>query len=183
MKAVTDIETGGFSKEKNGLCEIGMIAIDDNNIEVDSLNVLIKPYKRARAIQEYRDELVTYKDDAMAVNGITIEQLLNDGIEPEEACSMIVDFIKKNGITSFIGHNIEAFDKKWLLYFFSRFSEYDFKELLEVECTMKISKDKLELDSYSLSYLCNHFGIINEDAHRAVGDCRATLEVYRMLIK
>lgn len=30
MKAIIDIETGGFSITKNGVCEIGMLVIDDN---------------------------------------------------------------------------------------------------------------------------------------------------------
>jgi len=182
MKAITDIETGGFSKEKNGLCEIGMIAINENNIEVDSLSMLIKPYEKPLHLQDFKNQLVSYKDSAMSVNGLTVGELINDGVDARKACEMIVEFITKNNITSFIGHNIESFDKKWLLYFFSRFSSYDLTELSVTECTMKIAKDKLSLKSYSLGSLCEYFNVINDDSHRAIGDCRATLDIYKQLI-
>jgi len=80
MKAVIDIETGGFSKEKNGICEIGIIAVDENNIETGSLNVLINPYTRPLEFQEEPNQLVSYKDDAMAVHGITLDELLHCGL-------------------------------------------------------------------------------------------------------
>lgn len=181
-KGVIDIETGGYSKEKNGLCEIGIIAIDENNVEVGSLSILIKPYERPLELQESVGQLVSYKDDAMAVNGLKVEDLISEGVTPEVACEMICDFLLEHEIMSFIGQNIEAFDKKWLLYFFDRFSNNKLDGVfLETECTMKMAKAKLTLDSYSLDSLCEHFGVVNEESHRAVGDCRATLEVYNRL--
>lgn len=182
-KAVIDIETGGYSKEKNGLCEIGIIAIDEHHNEIDSLSILIKPYERERSIQEFEGELVSYKDQAMNVNGLTVDQLIKDGVEPEEACQQIEYFLMKNGsIRDFIGHNIDKFDSPWLNYFFGRFLQPLPIMFDETEDTMKIAKEQLSLDSYSLESLCNHFDIVNEESHRAVGDCRATLEIYKRLI-
>ncbi len=70
MIAFIDIETGGFSIEKNGVCEIFTVVIpetpDMTNIDY---HCLIKPYKRPNS-----DELVSYKNDAMAVNGIKVEE-------------------------------------------------------------------------------------------------------------
>jgi len=39
----------------------------------------------------------------------------------------------------------------------------------------------LNLESYSLDALCQHYGIDNKDAHRALGDCFATLELLKKL--
>ncbi len=181
-KAVIDIETGGYNKEKNGLCEIGIIAIDEHHNEIDSLSVLIKPYERETHLQEFEGQLVSYKDQAMEVNGLTVDQLLKDGVEPEEACAMIDYFLESNHVESFIGQNIDRFDRPWLAYFFGRFFQPSPIMFDETECTMKIAKEQLDLKSYSLEALCNHFDIVNEESHRAVGDCRATLEIYKRLI-
>jgi len=39
----------------------------------------------------------------------------------------------------------------------------------------------LSLESYSLDALCKHYGIVNNDCHRALGDCFATLELLKKL--
>ena len=74
MKAFLDIETGGFSITKNGICEIAIIVVDDELNQVARLHQLIKPYKRVVDGVE-SNELVSYKDDVMKINGLTEEQL------------------------------------------------------------------------------------------------------------
>jgi DNA polymerase III epsilon subunit-like protein len=184
MKAVIDIETGGYSKDKNGICEIGIIIINDNNEEVAEYSTLIKPYLRSRSIAEFVGEHVSYKDDAMSINGLNVDQLLEEGKEIREVCEEIEYFLMKHGsVRQFIGQNAKAFDCKWLNYIFDRFLQPLPIDFSNVEDTMKMAKESLQLESYSLKSLCEHFNITNENSHRAVGDCRATLEVYKNLIK
>ena len=61
MKGFIDIETSGFSITKNAVCEIALIAVNDNHEIVDTFHSLILPYKR-----EDSDELCSYKDDLHA---------------------------------------------------------------------------------------------------------------------
>lgn len=35
--------------------------------------------------------------------------------------------------------------------------------------------------SNTLESVCEYFGVVNPDSHRALGDCYATLEVYKKL--
>lgn len=174
-KAIVDLETGGLSITKNGVCEIAMLIIDDSMNIVKELNLLIKPYTR----EEGSSELVSYKDDAMAVNKISMEEILS-GEDVKDVMFKVSNVIINYNVTSIIGHNIKAFDFPRLDYLLKRFQDISFAELF-LEDTLEMSRDKLNLKSNSLESVCEFFGIINPDSHRALGDCYATLEIYKKL--
>ena len=69
-KIIFDIESGGFNKDKNALCELGAIVVNADNEIIDKIQYYVKPYRR-----EMSEELVSYKPDAMVVNGITEQQI------------------------------------------------------------------------------------------------------------
>lgn len=175
-KGVLDIETGGFSITKNGVCEISIIAINQNNEVIDQFYCLIKPYKRPDS-----DDLVSYKDDAMAVNGILVSDLERKGEDVELAMNRLKEFVIKYNITLFIGHNLDAFDIPRVQYLLCQFIGYELN-IVSTEDTIKIAKRKLKLSSYSLEALCNYFGITNTNKHSSAGDTLATLELYLKLI-
>lgn len=178
MKGFLDTETGGFSITKNGICEIAIVAVDRDLNYLDTFHCLIKPYTRA----DDSDELVSYKDDAMAVNGITVEKLIDFGVEVEVAVEEMYNFIIKHGIVEIIGHNSKVFDVPRIKYLLERFMSIDLSLLINEDDTMKIAKERLNLPSYKLGCLCDHFGIVNINAHSAIGDALATLELYKKLI-
>lgn len=174
-KAIIDLETGGFSKEKNGICEIGLIVIDDQCRVVSQYSTLIKPY-----IRKDGTEPVSYKDKSMAVHGITIDMLEDNGLYSVYVCEHIKFVFALHNVSVFIGHNIDVFDKPWMNTFFE-VSSIPF-QITNTEDTLKLAKELLpDLKSHSLPNLCLHFGITNNSAHRAMGDCMATLEVYKIL--
>lgn len=177
MKGFLDIETGGFSVSKNGVCEIALIAVDKDNNFVDEFNVLIKPYTRA----DDTDELVSYKDDAMAVNGLTEQQLIEQGIDVVEAMNLFVEFCMKHNIQTIIGHCSNTFDIPRVEHLLQRFTQYSLDEYRKLD-TIILAKDKIQLTSYKLIDLCTHFGIVNKNPHRASGDAFATFELYKSLI-
>ena len=178
MKGILDIETGGFSITKNGVCEIALLAVNEKNEIVDTFHVLIKPYTR----ESGSDELVSYKDDAMGVNGLTVEQLIEKGIEVYEAMMDLKNFITTYGIETIIGHNSNAFDVPRVEYLLNRFIGFSIINLMKFD-TMLLAKSKLILPSYKLELLCDYFGILIEDKHTAKGDALATLKLYLELIK
>lgn len=181
MKGFLDIETGGFSITKNGICEIALIAVDEQFKVVDTFHSLIKPYTRLNENGSESEELVRYKDDAMAINGLTIEKLIDEGLNVKEVVLNLIDFICLHKIKTIIGHNSKVFDIPRVDYLLKRFSN-GFLNLENTEDTMLIAKSKLNLPSYKLEFLCDHFGIVNTNAHSAAGDALATFELYKKLI-
>ncbi len=177
MKAFIDIETGGFSMTKNGVCEIAMVITTDNCIPVQQLHSLIKPYYR-----EGGNELVSYKEDAMKINGILVQDLEEKGRNIEEVLKDLLE-LKHYYVDhelNFVGHNSTAFDIPRVNYLLTRFLGYTLDNHRQ-EDTMILAKNRLNLSSYSLENLCNHFGIANEKAHSALSDVFATIELYKKL--
>lgn len=173
--AVIDIETGGFSITKNGVCEIAAVILSPKFEILDTFQTYIKPYKR-----ENSEELVSYKDDAMAVNGISMEQL-EAGKEVEHAVMNFFDFLEGQEVQTIVAHG-RHFDFPRIEYVSRRFvgSTLDnFKK----ECTIDLAKSKLNVGSYSLENLCEFLGISNEKAHSALGDALATARLYEILKK
>ncbi|GIZ08366.1 3'-5' exonuclease [Flavobacterium sp. UMI-01] len=176
MKGILDIETGGFSITKNGVCEICLLAVNQDNEIVDTFHTFIKPYTR----EDGSDELVSYKDDAMAINGLTVDRLIEEGVEVVEAMQNLKNFIITHGIEVVIGHNSNAFDIPRVDYLLNRFANFGIDLLAKLD-TMLMAKSKHKLPSYKLEALCEHFGIINDDAHTAFGDTKATLKLFVIL--
>jgi len=175
MKAFLDIETGGFSITKNGVCEIALVAVNDSGI-VDCFHKLITPYTR----DPDTNELVSYKEDSMKINGLTELQLIETGVDVVKVCETLLQFIEKYQITTIIGHCSKKFDYPRVKYLIERFTREVFD--IDQEDTHDIAKSKLNLPSYKLIDLCAHFGIENEKEHSALGDAKATYELYKKLI-
>lgn len=184
MKAFIDIETGGFSIEKNGICEIAMVVTDDDCKSVAEFQRYIKPYLRP-----YSDELVSYKDDAMAVNGILVSDLEDKGNSVSEVVRGFVDLIKSHNDLTLIGHNSILFDFpriEHLIHRFYNLASENYQNPIRLstypkEDTKIIAQKKIKVNSYSLENLCTHFGIVNEKAHSALSDVYATIELYKKL--
>lgn len=175
MKAVLDIETGGFSITKNGVCEIALLALNKDLIEVDRLHVYISPYTRA----DDTNELVSYKEDAMKVNGLRVEFLERNGINVIVASKMIVDFFTKHEFKSLLGHNV-GFDLQRVNYLLGRFLNSAIPQL-EIIDTLDIARKSKLFAKNDLEFICNQLEISAVDKHTAVGDCISTIEVFKKL--
>ncbi len=178
--AIIDIETGGFSKEKNGICEIAVLIVNSSlNVE-EEFTTLIKPYKREpQFIGEDGNEFVSYKESAMQVNGIDLDEMEEKGLEAEEVGVAILNILKNWDIDTIVGHNVKSFDKRWVEYFMSRFGDgFTFDFLID---TLILARDKFGKGGNSLPELAEKFGVVNQDEHRALGDCYATLGVWENL--
>ena len=82
--------------------------------------------------------------------------------------------------TIFVAHNV-GFDFGFVREEFRRLG-YDYQR--PTLCTAKLSRKLLPgHHSYSLGKLCNDLGIVLEDRHRAFGDARATVELFKRLIQ
>lgn len=175
MKAFIDIETGGFSITKNGVCEIGVVITDKHLNVVSQHRWLIKPYT-----QEGSSELVNYKPEAMQVHGISVAELYQNGSDVKEVMQDFSRIIKDLQVVTIIGHNSIRFDVPRIEHLLNRFLGTTIKKMFHLD-TQDMAKNKYNLPSYSLENLCSHFGIKNEKAHSALGDAYAALELYKKL--
>ena len=175
--AIIDIETGGFSKEKNAICEIAVIIIDDFHNELARYEAIIKPYRRVRS-----EELASYQFEAMQCHNITMEEIEN-GKDIETVIEELTSILEIYNATTFIGHNAKAFDFKWVSFLIEEYGSRPF-DFLNCIDTLLLGRQKVYgLSSYSLSSLCSFYGIQNRQSHRAMGDVESTLELFVNLTK
>jgi DNA polymerase III epsilon subunit-like protein len=176
--AIIDIETGGFSKEKNGLCELALIVVDPDKNELVRYETLVKPYKRYLS-----EELVSYKFEAMQVNNILMKDLEEKGKTIDVVIWELIDILKTYKATIFVGHNAKAFDLKWINFLIEQHSNeiFDFTDCID---TMILGKEKVVgLASYSLGSLSSFYGLENRKKHRAMTDVENTLELFKVLTR
>ena len=177
MKAFLDIETGGYSIDKNGVCEIGLVVVNDNLEPIAQFHTYIQPYYRPCGI-----ELVSYKDDAMAVNGLTVEKLIAEGVPLEFAMKRMQETISYYKISGLIGHNIPAFDVPRVNYIAGKCGNAGMLMGMSIECTLKMSREKWPAaKSHKQPDLLKELGIANPNAHTAIGDCLGNIELYKKI--
>lgn len=178
MYAVLDIETGGFSKKKNAICEIGVLIIDKDLNIVKEFQTLIAPYIRDKEVAEEEGQLCSYKEDAMNCHGIPMEDILS-APSAEWVCESLVAILAENNVEYLVGHNLKAFDKPFIEDLLQRFGFELIPE--KVIDTMIISRE-LGNKKNSLRDLCSGYGIKRVEAHRALGDCYDTFELWKILL-
>ncbi len=162
MYTVIDIETTGLSKHLHQITEIAAVKIRDNQI-VDSFQTLVNPKTR---IPRFITKL-TGIDNRLVENAPTIKQVL-----PSFKDFLGNDIIVAHNATfdyGFIAHNLNIHQRENL-----------FNHKL---CTRKLANRLLpDLPRKRLSDLCEYFQVQNEQAHRAMGDVQATVEVFNRLL-
>lgn len=154
-----DLETTGLNPKTDRIIEIGVVKVEDNEV-VKEWETLVNP---GRNLEERIIELTGIRD-AQLVSAPTIEQVL----------PMLLEFVADNPL---LGHGV-MFD-----YSFVKKAAVNQKMAFEKDGidTLKIARKYLAgLESRSLGYLCEYYGICHK-AHRALGDARATVELYRKL--
>lgn len=162
MYCIIDIETTGLSKNYNHITEIAAVKFDGNEI-IGERETLINPGVRIpRNIVN-----ITGIDDEMVRYSPTVQEVLPEFIE------FMWDDV-------FVAHNI-SFDHGFIQENLSK--RYDYRMHNKKLCTKKLAnRIAHHLPSKSLGNLCQHYGITNTTAHRAMSDVLATLEVLKQFI-
>ena len=154
-----DLETTGINPEHNRIIEIGAIRVETGEI----FHTLVNPKMPLR-------------EKTIEITGIT-EKLLQDAISEEEAIKQFVQFLGEDRIL--LGHSI-AFDHSFLVLAMQRCG-YEVPEFFGID-TLLLSRQLCpELPKKTLQAMCEHFGIINNQAHRALEDIKATIQLYNCL--
>ena len=162
MFAIVDVETTGSHASGNSMMEIA-VAIHDGEKVVEEFSTLLNPNRyiprNIRALTGITPEMV---EDAPYFADVAekVHKLLGDHI--------------------FVAHNV-SFDLSFLQ---AAFSKFGFLFRPRCLCTVRYArKIRPGLRSYSLANLCKHFDVKNEAAHRALGDTRATAQIFSKLLE
>ena len=154
-----DLETTGLDPKKDKIIEIGAIKVRAGEI-TEQMETFVNP---GRKLEQRIVELTGIQDsDLEGAPDIT------------EALPQLLDFI---GGDVLLGHSI-LFD-----YSFVKRAAVNQKLAFEKRGidTLKLARKFLpDLESRSLAFLCRHFGI-EQSAHRAIADARATVVLYQKL--
>lgn len=158
---ICDIEATGLDENKE-IIEIALITWQDGKI-LDVYETLINPLKN---ISDYIKDLT----------GVSAKEL-----EHAPKFYEVADAIRMRlEGAMFVSHNTD-FDYPLLR---KKFEEMGQTLRLKSFCTLKVSHHEIPgMSSYSLDALCNFFRIKMTDRHRAIGDAKATLELFKELLK
>lgn len=158
---VVDIETTGLDPKFNEIIEIAVVKVIDSKA-VDTFSTLIKPY-------------YPVSDFITSLTGITNE-MLDEAPEIEQVLPELLDYIG-NGLV--LGYNIN-FDINFIYDAALALTGVVFSNnFVDV---MRIARKILpDLDRHRLVDLVDHYEIEENNAHRALSDCFATLECFKAL--
>ncbi len=161
MYAILDIETTGGKYDEEGITEIAIYRFDGSKI-TDQFSSLINP---ERKIQPFVVSLTGINNE-MLRNAPKFYEIAKRIIEITEDCILVA-------------HNA-SFDSRILATEFDRLGySFDKDSLCTVELAQKLIPG---MASYSLGKLVRALGIPLSDRHRAQGDAKATLELFKMLL-
>ncbi|NNM22900.1 MAG: GIY-YIG nuclease family protein [Flavobacteriaceae bacterium] len=161
MYAILDIETTGGKYDEEGITEIAVYKFDGHKI-IDQFSSLINP---ERSIQPFVANLTGINSD-MLRNAPKFYEVAKRIIEITNDCILVA-------------HNAQ-FDNRILTTEFDRLG-YPFE--VESLCTVELAQKLIPgLPSYSLGKLVRSLGIPLSDRHRAQGDAKATVELFKILL-
>jgi DNA polymerase-3 subunit epsilon len=162
LYAILDIETTGGKYNEEGITEIAIYKFDGHQI-VDQFCSLVNP---ERNIQPF----------VINLTGIN-NQMLRNAPKFHEVAKRIIEITDNCTI---VAHNAQ-FDNRILSTEFDRLG-YPFEK--NMLCTVELSKKLIpDLPSYSLGKLVRSLGIPITDRHRAQGDAKATVELFKLLLE
>jgi len=161
MYAILDIEATGGKKGEEDIIEVAIYRFDGKKI-VDQLISLVCP---DRKIDAYVQKL-TQITPKMVKTAPKFHELAKRIIEITEGAILV-------------GHNVD-FDYRMLKQEFKKFGYTYYRETID---TVPLCERHFpDASSYSLGKLSDELGIPVSDRHRASGDARATLEIFKLLL-
>ena len=161
MYSVIDIESNGAGFRKESIIEIAVYRYDGHEI-VDQFISLVNP----------ESDITPFVQKLTKIS----PKMVKTAPKFHEIAKRVVEITAN---TTLVGHNIE-FDYRMLRQEFKRLG-YDFK--INTLDTIPLAKKLIpEAESYSLGKLVKSLGIPLVDAHRASGDARATLDLFKLLM-
>ena len=161
---VFDLETTGISPRADKVIEISALKVKDGTL-TEEFSTLVNPG-------------IPIPYGASRINGIT-DDMVRDAQTLQE---VMPDFIRFIEDLVLVGHNIHAFDMKFIyrdsLQFFDKLPDNDYVD------TLYLARNCLpQLSHHTLVDLAKYYNISSVGAHRALNDCRMNQQVFECLAK
>ena len=169
-----DFETSGLDPERHAILQAAWI-LEKNGEVIQERVYDVKP--------ESNDDMCLA---ALEVNGFDFNR-----IKAGTSLNVMIAALKRDclqvELPRICGHNVQ-FDIGFLHKASNKVSEYiraylDTRTFLDTAAIARYYdyKGLLSLDRYNLEECCRHFGIVNDKAHDALGDIRATRRLFHIL--
>ncbi|QAA80655.1 hypothetical protein EI546_02445 [Aequorivita sp. H23M31] len=144
-------------------CSIGIVLFENGNI-IDSFYSLINP------------EIEKFNPYTMRIHGITEEDVM---FEPnfKEVWREIKHYFED---TTIVAHN-SSFDMSVLKYSLERYSITEPKHTCF--CTLRISRQFLDLSNYKLTTVAHYYNIVQNNHHDALEDAKVCGELFYRLLQ
>lgn len=161
MYSIIDIESNGAGFREEIIIEIAIYRFDGHKI-VDQFSSLINP----------EADITNFVQRLTRIS----PKMVKTAPKFHEVAKRVIEITEG---TTLVGHNVE-FDYRMLRQSFKRLG-YDFK--IDTLDTIDLAKKLIpEAESFSLGKLVKSLGIPLVEHHRARGDARATLDLFKVLI-
>ena len=161
MYSVIDIESNGAPFRKESIIEIAVYKYDGHRI-IDQFISLVNP----------ESDITPFVQRLTKISS----KMVKTAPKFHEIAKRVVEITEH---TTLVGHNIE-FDYRMLRQEFKRLG-YEFK--INTIDTIPLAKKLIPAaESYNLGKLVKFLGIPLVDQHRASGDAKATLELFKLLM-
>ena len=159
--AIVDIETTGGNAQSSGITEIGIVLVDDNLI-TGEFETLVNP-----------EQPIPFH--ITMLTGIT-NHMVEDAPKFDEIAGDLYELLKDR---VFVAHNVH-FDYSFILH---QFQESGINWSAKKMCTVRYARKVWPgMRSYGLGKLCLSRGVVNDARHRALGDARATSQLFLQML-
>lgn len=173
-----DIETTGLNPDTHEIIELGAILVEQTFDATGRGNLRVLKEAEWKIIPEH---IETADPEALRINGYSQEDWKN-AVSLNRALTEFKE-LARGGIA--VGHNVsfdlsfieKAFRKEKLVY------PLHYHKLDTISLAYAKLWDKKDAQTFSLKALCEYFGIVNEKAHTALADTRATLALYKKIFE
>lgn len=185
-----DLETGGLNGKEHPITQVAAVVVDRNLREIECYE------RKVKFLEENCDPV------ALEKNHYDPEVWARDAISPKIVVKEFTAILRKhadlNNVSAkgrpyvscqMAGHNAAVFDRQFLNDWYKRLGEYcpgDWRVLdtLQLAQWWYFATGNPRPENFRLETLCSEFGIeLEGDAHDALVDVRATVELARVLTR
>jgi len=192
VMCVIDTETTGLIAGQHDLVQICILPLDRQIHPLHHINgKSIKPfYLKLKPQRPW-----TVDPNALRVNGLNLNNLIENGVDSEEALDMFQSWFAELELPEDkkiipLGQNYH-FDRNFILEWlgeelYNRYFHYQIRDTMVTALYLNdragFRAHPTPLPKVSLKHLCIELDVPNEQAHDALQDCLATASVYRQMI-
>ncbi len=187
-----DLETTGLDPQRHPIIQIAAIAVDGHMRELEIIELKVKFDEREAT------------PEALQKNGYNQGLWEREGLEPTDAAKQFAAFLRRHAtvdmsskegrpylVAQLVGHNGATFDGPFLHAWYRRLGIFC-PARYQTLCTLQRAlwyfdehKHETPPTNFKLGTLCEYFDVSlrEEDAHDALADIRATVSLYRAMVK